>query len=141
MIKRYFNAAIVYAILAMVGGVFYREFTKYLAFTGETNLSLVHAHYFVLGMAFFLLLALLEKAFAFSARKGVKGWLAVYHVGLNLTSICLVLRGLAQATQATLSTGLNASLSGVSGIGHILLGSAMLALLFLIRKSAVKQSE
>ena len=141
MTKRYFNAAITYAILAMVGGVFYREFTKYLAFTGKTNLSLVHAHYFVLGMAFFLLLALLEKSFAFSARKGVKGWLAVYHVGLNLTSICLVLRGLAQATQATLSTGLNASLSGVSGIGHILLGSAMLALLFLIRKSAVKQSE
>ena len=61
MTKRYFNAAIVYAILAMVGGVFYREFTKYLAFTGKTNLSLVHAHYFVLGMAFFLLLALLEK--------------------------------------------------------------------------------
>ncbi len=140
MIKRYFNAAIVYAILAMVGGVFYREFTKYLAFTGKTNLSLVHAHYFVLGMAFFLLLALLEKAFVFSARKGVKGWLAVYHVGLNLTVICLVLRGLAQATQTTLSTGLNASLSGVSGIGHILLGTAMLALLFLIRNSAGKQT-
>jgi len=140
MTKRYFNAAIVYAILAMVGGVFYREFTKYLAFTGKTNLSLVHAHYFVLGMAFFLLLALLEKAFAFSAQKGVKGWLTVYHVGLNLTVICLVLRGLAQATQATLSSGLNASLSGVSGIGHILLGTAMLALLFLIRNSAGKQT-
>ena len=141
MTKRYFNAAIIYAILAMVGGVFYREFTKYLAFTGKTNLSLVHAHYFVLGMAFFLLLALLEKAFAFSARKGVKGWLAVYHVGLNLTVLCLILRGLAQATQATLSTGLNASLSGMSGIGHILLGAAMLALLFLIRNSAIKQTE
>lgn len=140
MTKRYFNAAIVYAIFAMVGGVFYREFTKYLAFTGKTNLSLVHAHYFVLGMAFFLLLALLEKVFVFSARKGVKGWLAVYHVGLNLTVICLVLRGLAQATQTTLSTGLNASLSGVSGIGHILLGAAMLALLFFIRNSAGKQT-
>ncbi len=140
MTKRYFNAAIVYAILAMVGGVFYREFTKYLAFTGKTNLSLVHAHYFVLGMAFFLLLARLEKARACSAQQGVKGWLTVYHVGLNLTVICLVLRGLAQATQATLSSGLNASLSGVSGIGHILLGAAMLALLFLIRNSAIKQT-
>lgn len=139
MIKRFLNSAIVYAILAMVGGVFYREFTKYLMFTGKTNLSLVHVHYFMLGMAFFLLLALLEKAFAFSAKKGVKGWLTVYHVGLNLTVLCLILRGLAQATQATLSTGLNASLSGVSGIGHILLGTAMLALLFLIRNSATKQ--
>ena len=138
--KRYFNASILYAILAMAGGVFYREFTKYAAFTGKTNLSLVHSHYFVLGMVFFLLLALLEKAFAFSANKGVKGWVTVYHIGLNLTSICLFLRGFAQATQATLSSGLNASLSGMSGIGHALLGAGMLALLFLIRKSAVKQN-
>ena len=140
MTKRYFNAAIVYAILAMAGGVFYREFTKYLAFTGKTNLSLVHSHYFVLGMAFFLLLALLEKAFTFSANQGVKGWITVYHIGLNLTSICLFLRGFVQATQTTLSSGLNASLSGMSGIGHALLGVGMLALLFLIRKGAVKQN-
>jgi hypothetical protein len=92
-------------------------------------------------MAFFLLLALLEKSFAFSARKGVAAWLTVYHIGLNLTSICLFLRGLSQATQATLSSGLNASLSGMSGIGHAMLGAGMLALLLLIRKSAVKQSE
>ena len=26
--KRYMNTALLYAILAMVGGVFYREFTK-----------------------------------------------------------------------------------------------------------------
>ena len=26
--KRYINIAIIYAILAMIGGVFYREFTK-----------------------------------------------------------------------------------------------------------------
>ena len=138
--KRYFNASILYAILAMAGGVFYREFTKYAAFTGKTNLSLVHSHYFVLGMVFFLLLALLEKAFAFSANKGVKGWVTVYHIGINLTSVCLFLRGLAQATQTALPSGLDASLSGMSGIGHALLGAGMLALLFLIRKSAVKQN-
>jgi len=137
--KRYFNASIAYAILAMAGGVFYREFTKYAAFTGRTNLSLVHSHYLVLGMVFFLLFALLEKAFAFSGSKGVKGWIAVYHIGLNVTSVCLLLRGLAQATQTALSSGLDASLSGVSGIGHILLCAGMLALLFLVRKSAVKQ--
>ena len=140
MIKRYFNAVIAYAILAMTGGVFYREFTKYADFTGKTNLSLVHSHYFVLGMVFFLLLALLEKSFAFSATKGVKGWITVYHVGLNLTTACLFLRGLAQATQTALSSGLDASLSGMSGIGHALLGAGMLALLLLIRNSAVKQN-
>lgn len=29
--KRYMNMALLYAVLAMVGGVFYREFTKFTA--------------------------------------------------------------------------------------------------------------
>ena len=59
--KRYINTALLYAILAMVGGVFYREFTKFFGFTGKTTLSFVHTHYFMLGMVFFILLLLLEK--------------------------------------------------------------------------------
>jgi len=138
MMKKYLNATIVYASLALTGGVFYREFTKYTAFTGKTNLSFLHTHYFVLGMFFFLALALLERAFAFSAQKGSRVWVSLYHVGLNITTACLFLRGLAQATEMVLSPALNGSLSGVSGIGHILLGSSMIALLILIRKSALK---
>ncbi|HML66756.1 MAG TPA: DUF2871 domain-containing protein [Clostridia bacterium] len=138
MIKRYFNAAIVYAGLALAGGVFYREFTKYTLFTGKTNLAFIHTHYFMLGLFFFLALALLERAFTFSAQKGSRGWVMVYHAGLNITTACLFLRGLAQATQAVLSPAMNGALSGVSGIGHILLGSGMIALLILIRRSAIK---
>ena len=33
--KKYLNIAFAYAIAAMVGGVFYREFTKYSGFTGS----------------------------------------------------------------------------------------------------------
>ena len=40
----------------MVGGVFYREFTKFNGFTARTALGVVHTHYFLLGMVFFLLL-------------------------------------------------------------------------------------
>ena len=58
--KRYMNLALVYSILAMAGGVFYREFTKFCGFAGKTTLSVVHTHYFLLGMVFFLLLLLLE---------------------------------------------------------------------------------
>ncbi|MEZ4628803.1 MAG: DUF2871 domain-containing protein [Eubacteriales bacterium] len=141
MIKRYFNASIVYASLALACGVFYREFTKYTAFTGKTNLAFLHTHYFMLGMFFFLALALLERAFAFSAQKGIKGWVTVYHIGLNITTVCLFLRGLAQATETMLSPALNGSLSGVSGIGHILLGSSILALLILVRRAAVAMKE
>ena len=141
MMKKYFNASIVYAGLALAGGVFYREFTKYTAFTGKTNLAFLHTHYFMLGMFFFLALALLERAFAFSAQKGIKTWITLYHVGLNITTACLLLRGLAQATETTLSTALSGSLSGVAGIGHILLGTSMIALLILIRRSAIRVKE
>ena len=63
--KRYMNTALLYAIFAIAGGVFYREFTKFNGFTAKTTLSVVHTHYFLLGMVFFLLLLLLEKSFFF----------------------------------------------------------------------------
>ena len=67
--KRYMNAALLYAVLAMAGGVFYREFTKFTGFTAKTTLSVIHTHYFMLGMAVFLLLLLLEKNFSFTGPK------------------------------------------------------------------------
>lgn len=136
MSKRYINTAIVYAILAMAGGIFFREYTKAIGFDGDTTLSVVHAHYFMLGMVMFLLLALLDKSFAFSDGKHVGGWLAVYQVGLNITVLGLVLRGLADAQNAVLSTGMDAAISGISGLGHITLGVSMLVILFSIRKKA-----
>lgn len=48
--KRYMNPTLLYAILAMVGGVFYREFTKFNGFTAKTTLGVVHTHYFLLGI-------------------------------------------------------------------------------------------
>ena len=35
--KRYMNTALLYAVFAMAGGVFYREFTKFNGFTGKTR--------------------------------------------------------------------------------------------------------
>ena len=67
--KRYVNAAFLYAVLAMAGGVFYREFTKLNGFSAKTTLGVVHTHYFLLGMVFFLLLLLLERSFSFTGAK------------------------------------------------------------------------
>lgn len=53
MMKQYINCSIVYAVLALVGGVFYREFTKLNGYTDWTTLFVVHTHYFILGMMFF----------------------------------------------------------------------------------------
>ena len=131
--KRYANASLLYALIAMAGGVFYREFTKFSGFTGKKALSVVHTHYFLLGMVFFLLLLLLEKSFAFSGEK-TGCVLALYHVGLNVTGAALLVRGVAQVLALPLSRAMDASLSGVAGIGHLLLGVSMVLLLLRIRK-------
>lgn len=132
--KRYMNLSLVYAVLAMVGGVFYREFTKFNGFTGKTSLGVVHTHYFLLGMVFFLLLLLLEKNFAFTGAKTGRV-LAVYQVGLNLTAVMLAVRGVTQVLQLPLSSGVSAALSGMAGIGHILLGISLVLVLLQIRRS------
>ena len=132
--KRYIDAALTYAIFAMAGGVFYREFTKFNGFTGKTTLSVVHTHFFLLGMVFFLLLLLLEKNFSFTDAKTGR-ILAVYHIGLDLTAVMLVVRGVTQVLALTLSSGMDAAVSGVAGIGHILLGVSMVLLLVQIKRS------
>ena len=132
--KRYMNTALLYAVFAMVGGVFYREFTKFNGFTGKTTLSVVHTHYFLLGMVFFLLLLLLEKNFSFTDAKTGRV-LAAYHIGLNLTAVMFVVRGLTQVLAPALSRGMDAAISGMAGIGHILLGVSMVLLLVQIRRS------
>ncbi|HIY10145.1 MAG TPA: DUF2871 domain-containing protein [Candidatus Anaerofilum excrementigallinarum] len=132
--KRYMNLSLVYAVLAMVGGVFYREFTKFNGFTGKTTLGVVHPHYFLLGMVFFLLLLLLEKNFGFTGPKTGRV-LAAYQVGLNLTTVMLVVRGVTQVLGTSLSSGMTAAISGMAGIGHIILGVSLVVLLVQIWRS------
>lgn len=132
--KRYMNVALVYAVLAMVGGVFYREFTKFNGFTAKTTLGVVHTHYFLMGMVFFLLLLLLEKNFSFTGKKTGR-ILVAYHIGLNLTAVMFVVRGITQVLGTSLSSGMSAAISGVAGIGHILLGVSLVLLLVQIKRS------
>ena len=131
--KRYMNSALLYAILAMIGGVFYREFTKFNGVIAKTTRSVVHTHYFLLGMVFFLLLLVLEKDLSFTGAKTGRV-LAVYHIGLNLTAVMLVVRGVTQVVGTNLSKGADAAISGMAGIGHILLGVSLVLLLLQIRR-------
>ena len=133
--KKFVNYAFIYAILAMAGGVFYREFTKFCGFTAWTTLSVVHTHFFILGMMFFLLLGLVEKNIHFMDQKTNRA-VIVYHVGLNITAIMLFIRGVLQVTAAdTLSHGMDAAISGIAGIGHLALGVSMTMILLAIKKN------
>lgn len=138
MKRSFARSALVYALCAMVGGVFYREFTKAFAFEGETTLSVVHTHYFVLGMAFMLALLALEASLGF-VRPSTGKWCALYHLGLNLTVALLVARGVTQVLGCELSRTLDASISGLAGLGHILLSVALVALLVQVLGATKKE--
>lgn len=136
--KRYINLAFIYSILALVAGVFYREFTKFNNFSEKTTLSIIHTHYFVLGMIFFILLLLFEKNFKFTNKKTEKV-VITYNIGLNITTIAFLIRGITQVLKLDLTKAYNASISGLAGIGHILLGISLVYLIFLIKKEVDKK--
>lgn len=138
MIKRFANMALIYALIAMLSGVFYREFTKLHHSTGKTNLSVIHTHYFLLGMFFFLLLMLLENSFGFSDQKHIGKILSAYHLGLNITGLGFLMRGLVQVLGSPLSRGADASISGIAGIGHLVMSISMILLLLKIRTQVTK---
>lgn len=135
MTRNFANLAFIYAVAAMVFGVFYREFTKFNGFDGKTNLSVMHTHYFLLGMMFFLILMLVEKNFKISEQNKTKLFVITYQAGLNITGLSFFIRGLNQVWKTELSKGADASLSGVAGIGHIIMGVSMILLLIRIKKS------
>lgn len=137
MLKRYANLSLTYALIGLISGVFFREFTKLNDFTGKTSLSSMHTHYLTLGMFFFLILLLLEKNFAFSSQKHVNKALIIYNIGLNISSIGFLMRGLTEVWGSQLSKSLDASFSGISGLGHILLSFSMIYLFLKVRKKVL----
>ena len=133
--KHYLKSASIYTLIGLISGVFYREITKIMDYTSRTSLSLIHGHYISLGLFVFLFLLVLEKQFAFSEIKSSKQVVIGYHIGLNITGIGFLLRGLTQVLEIDMTRGLNASISGISGIGHILLAISLLMILRNIKKA------
>lgn len=136
--KKYLNISMIYAIAAMAGGVFYREFTKYNAYTGVTALGKVHTHLFMLGMLVFLVVALYGTHMDLEKFKTFRGFLWVYNIGLPLTAIMLLVRGVTQVLGMNLSSAADASISGIAGIGHILTGIGIILLLLSFKKAAAE---
>ncbi|MGM9670383.1 MAG: DUF2871 domain-containing protein [Oscillospiraceae bacterium] len=134
--KKYLNISLGYAIAAMAGGVFYREFTKWNQFTGTTALGKVHTHLFLLGMTVFLLVALFAANQSLEQQKTFRVFLYLYNIGLPLMVVMLLVRGITQVLQLSLSAGASAAISGIAGIGHILVGAGLILLLISLKKTA-----
>lgn len=134
--KKYINRSIIYAILAMVGGVFYREFTKIMGFTGVTTLGKVHVHLLVLGTFVYLLISLFSKQISFENEKTFRWFSRLYDAGLIITVLMLVVRGVTEVLCLNLSRGVSASISGIAGIGHIFTGVGFICLLISFSKAS-----
>lgn len=134
--KKYLNLSLVYAIAAMAGGVFYREFTKFQGFTGVTALGKVHTHLFLLGMLVCLMVALFAERLDLMGVRSFRVFQWTYHIGVPLTAVMLLVRGITQVLGLTLSKGASAAISGIAGIGHILTGVGIILLLVSLKKAA-----
>ena len=127
--KKYLNLSLAYAVAAMAGGVFYREFTKLNGFSDVTALGKVHTHLFLLGTVVFMLVALFAAQGDLMKQKTFRVFLRAYNVGVPLTAVMMAVRGVTQVLGTSLSAGASASISGIAGIGHILTGVGIILLL------------
>lgn len=133
--KKYLNISLVYAVAAMAGGVFYREFTKFNGFTGVTTLGKVHPHLFLLGMLIFLITALFSANHDLKSIKTFRAFLIIYNIGVPLTAVMMAVRGIFEVLNISLSSAASSSISGIAGIGHILTGTGIILLLTALKKS------
>ena len=133
--KKYFTLSFIYLILALIGGVFYREFTKAFEFTGKTTLSIVHVHFFVLGVVLFLIIAILNHLINLEQNRGFKVFLILYNISLPFIAVMFLTRGITQVLDLSLSPAINSMISGIAGVSHFMLGGSLIFLFVLLIKS------
>lgn len=136
MLDRIFYSAATWTGLGLASGLFYREFTRQLEFTGVTQLSVAHTHALALGTTVLLVVLALVKLFDFDA-KAVRLFVLLYNAGLALTFTMLLVKGSLQVLGHEMAT--SKALAGVSGLGHMILTGAFVYLLLALRK-AMKRS-
>ena len=136
--KKYLNYSLSYGVMGLVCGVYFREFTKIMGFTGITTLSKAHPHFLILGTMLFLIVALFSDRLDLEKDKTFALFMRIYNIGLPLTVLMMLIRGTLQVLGTPLSKGLNASISGIAGIGHILLGVGFIILIVSLKKAKTK---
>ena len=120
--KKMLNTSMIYFILAIVAGVFYREFTKFHGFSGKTTLGFVHVHLFAFGMLLFLILSLFcLQDHSLLKSKTFRRFFVLYNIALPFMACMMAARGITQVCNISLTRAGNGMLSGFAGISHILI--------------------
>lgn len=132
--QKLFTAAFIYMVLGVSAGLFYREFTKLNDFPeGQfTQLALAHTHLLTLGFIVLLIILALEKLFTLSASRKMFAWFFwLYNLGLVITSGVLIWHG----SLTVLGKEGNAMISGIAGMGHMLITAGMIVFFLLLGKA------
>ena len=132
--KKMFKISAGYLTFALIAGVFFRESTKFMNFTFDTALAKVHPHALLLGAALFALLPIFMKIFEIHKEKSFGKFMIFYNLGLAITLIMMTTRGITQVFGMEISSGISHMISGISGVGHIIL---TVGIIFLYR-AAIK---
>lgn len=133
--KKLWNTSFGYFLAAMAAGVFYREFTKYFNFTGETTLAYAHVHLMILGTVVFLFLGLAAKVTDLTEQKRFHRFCIIYKIALCLMVAIMIVRGIFQTLGTELSRGADAAISGIAGLTHIAIAGALIYLFLILRKT------
>lgn len=125
--KKIYFASLVYLVLGLGFGVFYREFTKANNFPadGHTQLSVVHTHLLSLGFLFLLILLVLEKNFKMSEHGFFKPAFWLFNAGLVIATSMMVWHGSYQV----LGLEFGEALVGIAGVGHIVMSLGLVGLM------------
>ncbi|MRH90528.1 DUF2871 family protein [Nocardia sp. SYP-A9097] len=115
--KQLYYAAVLYTVLGLVAGLFYRDFTKSHNFTGKTELAVTHTHLLALGTLFFLIVIGLEKQFTLSSGRLYRWFFWTYNVGVLWTVTTMTIIGIRTVQGHSESN----PLSHLAGGGHILM--------------------
>lgn len=134
--KKYLNISLIYAVVALICGVFYREFTKWNGYNEVTTLGKAHVHLLVMGMIVFMMVALFSIHQELEKCKIFRVFIWIYNIGLPITTVMMVVRGITQVMNTSLSHGADAAISGIAGIGHILTGVGIVLLLISLKKTS-----
>lgn len=128
-------------ILGLIGGVFYREFTKVYGFTDSTYLGKVHVHALVLGFLSLLVFYSIvsrsnKKDLTQSLRRPIYLWVS----GLLLSVVMMMIHGIIEVTGNYYGSVPEAAISGIAGMGHILLSVGIVWSMLILSREDAKNS-
>ena len=136
MKKKLVNTAAYYAVAGLFAGAFYREFTKYMGYTGVTALGKAHTHLFALGMLMFLIVTALASTTEITKSEYFDRFYFYYNIGVGLSATMIFCRGLYQVIGFD-NKILDLVISWTAGAGHVTV-TIGLAFLFLSLKQKIK---